>query len=79
MHLYYTDRRRLPTEVEEELGLTFHPDAASMAPHCDVVTVNAPLHPETEGLFGDELIATMKRGAYPRPPTTPGAACRTTA
>ena len=31
---------------------------------CDVVTVNAPLHPETRGLFDDELIGTMKRGAY---------------
>ncbi|MFC4007009.1 NAD-dependent formate dehydrogenase [Nonomuraea purpurea] len=64
VHLHYTDRHRLPAEVEQELGLTFHPDAAAMVPHCDVVTVNAPLHPETEGLFGDALIATMKRGAY---------------
>ena len=24
--------------------------------HCDVVTINAPLHPETEGLFDDALI-----------------------
>ncbi|MEU8403577.1 NAD-dependent formate dehydrogenase [Nonomuraea sp. NPDC048892] len=64
VHLHYTDRHRLPAEVEEELGLTFHPDAGAMVPHCDVVTVNAPLHPETEGLFGDELIASMRRGAY---------------
>jgi formate dehydrogenase len=64
VHLHYTDRHRLPAEVEEELGLTFHPDAAAMVPHCDVVTVNAPLHPETEGLFDDALLATMKRGAY---------------
>ncbi|MGW6929345.1 NAD-dependent formate dehydrogenase [Lentzea sp. NPDC054927] len=64
MHLHYTDRHRLPREVEEELNLTFHASAADMVPHCDVVTINAPLHPETEGLFDDELIATMKRGAY---------------
>jgi formate dehydrogenase len=64
VHLHYTDRHRLPHEVEEELGLTFHPDAAAMVPFCDVVTINAPLHPQTEGLFGDELIATMKRGTY---------------
>ncbi|TDD57192.1 NAD-dependent formate dehydrogenase [Nonomuraea terrae] len=64
VHLHYTDRHRLPAEVEKELGLTFHTDAAAMLPHCDVVTVNAPLHPETEGLFDDRLIATMKRGAY---------------
>jgi formate dehydrogenase len=35
-----------------------------MAPACDVVTINAPLHPETEGLFDDELLSTMRRGAY---------------
>ena len=62
--LHYTDRHRLPEAVERELGLTFHPDAASMVPVCDVVTINAPLHPETEHLFDDALIATMKRGAY---------------
>ncbi|MBD0283710.1 MAG: NAD-dependent formate dehydrogenase, partial [Thermoleophilaceae bacterium] len=31
---------------------------------CDVVTINAPLHPETENLFDDELIGKMKYGAY---------------
>src|SRR5437870_252451 len=31
---------------------------------CDVVTINAPLHPETEHLFDDAIIAQMKRGAY---------------
>jgi formate dehydrogenase len=51
VQLHYTDRHRLSEEVERELGLTFHPDAASMVPVCDVVTINAPLHPETEHLF----------------------------
>jgi formate dehydrogenase len=45
-----TDRFRLPAEVEDDLGLTFHAAAQEMVPHCDVVTINAPLHPETEGL-----------------------------
>jgi formate dehydrogenase len=62
--LHYTDRYRLPPAVEQELGLTFHPDAQSMVPVCDVVTINAPLHPETEGLFNDAMFARMKRGAY---------------
>jgi len=62
--LHYTDRHRLPEEVERELGVTYHPDAESMVPFCDVVTINAPLHPETEHLFDDALIAKMKRGAY---------------
>jgi formate dehydrogenase len=64
VNLHYTDRHRLPESIERELNLTFHPDAASMVPHCDVVTINAPLHPETEGLFGDKLLSTMKRGTY---------------
>jgi formate dehydrogenase len=64
MKLHYTDRHRLPAEVERELGVTYHPDAASMVPHCDVVTINAPLHPETEHLFDDAMFARMKRGTY---------------
>ena len=28
--LHYTDRHRLPAEVEEELGVTFHPDVESL-------------------------------------------------
>jgi formate dehydrogenase len=64
VRLYYTDRHRLPAETEQELDLTFHPSTQNMVPHCDVVTINAPLHRETRGLFNDELIATMRRGAY---------------
>lgn len=62
--LHYTDRHRLPSDVEAELGVTYHASAAEMVPHCDVVTINAPLHPETEHLFDDEMLARMKRGAY---------------
>jgi formate dehydrogenase len=64
VHLHYTDRHRLPEAIEKELNLTFHKSAADMVPHCDVVTINAPLHPETEDLFNARLLATMKRGAY---------------
>lgn len=64
VHLHYTDRHRLPPEVERELGVTFHESAADMVPHCDVVTINCPLHPETENLFDEAMIARMKRGAY---------------
>jgi formate dehydrogenase len=62
--LHYTDRHRLPETVEKELALTWHPDVESMVKVCDVVTINAPLHPETEHLFNDKLIGKMKRGAY---------------
>ena len=62
--LHYYDKHRLPAEVEAELNLTRHESVQEMLPQLDVVTINAPLHPETRGLFNDELIATMKRGAY---------------
>ncbi len=62
--LHYTDRHRLPKAVEDELNLTFHESAAAMVPYCDVVTINCPLHPETEHLFDAKMIASMKRGAY---------------
>ncbi|MGO8872632.1 MAG: NAD-dependent formate dehydrogenase [Acidimicrobiales bacterium] len=62
--LHYTDLHRLPEDVERELGLTFYESAAEMVPLCDVVTINTPLYPGTEGLFDDQLISTMKRGAY---------------
>ncbi|HXW58031.1 MAG TPA: NAD-dependent formate dehydrogenase [Solirubrobacteraceae bacterium] len=62
--LHYTDRHRLPGELERELGVTFHPDAESLVQACDVVTINAPLHPETENLFDERLLSKMKRGAY---------------
>jgi formate dehydrogenase len=62
--LHYTDRHRLPSDIEKELGATFHATTADLVRVCDVVTINAPLHPETEHLFDDELISTMKRGSY---------------
>jgi formate dehydrogenase len=62
--LHYTDRHRLPAEVEQELGVTYHDGPESLVSVCDVVTINAPLHPETEHLFDAEMIGRMKRGAY---------------
>ncbi|MGZ4981050.1 MAG: NAD-dependent formate dehydrogenase, partial [Methylobacter sp.] len=62
--LHYTDRHRLPNEVEQELNLIWHPSVESMVRVCDVVTINCPLHPETEHMFDDALLDKMKRGAY---------------
>jgi formate dehydrogenase len=62
--LHYTDRHRLPDDVEKELGVTYHPNVESMVRVCDVVTINCPLHPETEHMFNEALISKMKRGAY---------------
>ncbi len=62
--LHYFDQYRLPENVEKELGLTHHTSVEDMVKVCDVVTINAPLHPGTLDLFNEALIGKMKRGAY---------------
>jgi formate dehydrogenase len=62
--LHYNDRFRLPTEIEDRFGLTFHEDIRSLVRDIDVLTIHAPLTAETEGLINDDLLATMRRGAY---------------
>ncbi len=64
MHLHYNDRHRLPAEVEQELGLIWHDNREEMYAVCDVVTLNCPLHPETEHMINDETLKHFKRGAY---------------
>ena len=64
MHLHYTDRHRLPADVEQELGLIWHDNRAEMFAVCDVITLNCPLHPETEHMINDETLKHFKRGAY---------------
>lgn len=64
VYLHYVDKHRLPTEIEKTLMLTYHPTIESMIKICDVVTINCPLHAETENLFDAGLLKKMKRGAY---------------
>ena len=42
------DRHPLPAEMEAQLGATHHESVESLVEVCDVVTINCPLHPETE-------------------------------
>jgi len=44
--LHYTDKHRLPTSVELELGLTYHPNVESLVQACDVISIHCPLHPK---------------------------------
>ncbi|EJD6546862.1 TPA: NAD-dependent formate dehydrogenase [Klebsiella pneumoniae] len=64
MHLHYMDRHRLPEVVERELNLTYHSTLESLAKMCDVVTLNCPLHPETEHMINEQSLKHFKRGAY---------------
>ena len=64
VHLHYYDKHRLSSDKEEELNLTYHDSVESLVAACDVINISCPLHPETEHLFNDELIAKCKPGAY---------------
>lgn len=64
MHLHYNDRHRLSPEIEAELGLIWHDKREDLYAACDVVTLNCPLHPETEHMINDETLKRFKRGAY---------------
>lgn len=60
--LYY-DFRRLTTVEEEVLGLRYAL-LDRLIPQCDVITIHAPLTPETDGLFGRARLFAMKPGAH---------------
>ena len=64
MRLHYFDTRRLPAALEQELGLTYHEDVESLVRAVDVVSIHAPLHPQTHHMFDADLIASMRRGSY---------------
>ncbi|CAF0897184.1 unnamed protein product [Adineta ricciae] len=64
VHLHYYDKFRLDKSIEKDLNVTYHPNVESLAKVCDVVTINCPLHPETEHLFDKKMISLMKKGSY---------------
>jgi len=64
VEMHYYDKIRLSPEQEKELNLTYHSTVESMVKVCDIVTINTPLHPETEHLFNEKLMSKMKKGSY---------------
>jgi formate dehydrogenase len=62
--LHYCDRHRLPAEVEAKYNLTHWENWQDMVKEMDVVTLNCPLHPETEHMVNADTIKLFKKGAY---------------
>jgi formate dehydrogenase len=63
VQLRYFDYRRLPLPGEVVLGARYQGLRALVA-ESDVVSINIPLTPTTQGLFDRELLYSMKKGAY---------------
>lgn len=64
VHLHYYDPHRLSPEIEKELNLTFHETPESLVKVCDIINLQTPLYPSTQGMFNDKMFKLMKRGAY---------------
>ena len=62
--MHYCDRHRLPQEIEEKYNLTYWENWTDMVSEMDVVTLNCPLHSETEHMINEETIKLFKHGAY---------------
>jgi formate dehydrogenase len=62
--LHYTDRHRLSESIEKKYNLTYHSTVREMVSVCDIITINCPLHSETENMFDKNMISNMKYGSY---------------
>jgi glyoxylate reductase len=62
--IHYHNRHRLPREVEESLGATWHATPDTLLRISDIVTIHCPHTPETHELISAARIATMKPTAY---------------
>lgn len=61
MTIHYSNRSRLPKEVEKDA--TFHANADDMLPHCDFLSINAPMTPDTRKWLNATRIAKLPKGA----------------
>ena len=61
MTIHYSNRSRLPAELEK--GATFHANPDDMLAHCDFLSINAPMTPATRKWVNAERIAKLPKGA----------------
>lgn len=62
--LHYFDVHRLSPELEQQLGVAYHPDVESLARSVDVVSIHSPLIAQTHHMFNEKLLGSMRRGSY---------------
>ena len=61
MTIHYNNRSRLPKDLEKDA--TFHANADDMLPHCDFLSINAPMTAETRKWLNAQRIAKLPKGA----------------
>ena len=61
MQIHYSNRTRLSPELEK--GAVFHANPDDMLPHCDILSINAPMTAATRKWVNAERIARLPKGA----------------
>jgi formate dehydrogenase len=61
--IIYYDYHRLSTVEEFVLGVRYAM-LDRLVEGCDIITINTPLTPQTDGMFNRDLLFRMKKGAY---------------
>ena len=61
MQIHYSNRTRLAPDLEK--GAVFHANPDDMLPHCDILSINAPMTAETRKWVNAERIARLPKGA----------------
>jgi len=61
MQIHYSNRSRLLADLEK--GAIFHADANDMLPHCDFLSINAPMTPATRKWLDAARIDQLPKGA----------------
>ena len=64
LSIHYHNRRRLPADIEAELGASYHASVDTLLRIADIVTLHCPHTPETHELVNAGRIAAMKPTAY---------------
>jgi lactate dehydrogenase-like 2-hydroxyacid dehydrogenase len=61
MDLHYHNRR--PSAEADALGATYHATFDGLLPHCDFLSINCPMTPETKGIINSRTLALMPAGS----------------
>jgi lactate dehydrogenase-like 2-hydroxyacid dehydrogenase len=61
MTIHYSNRSRLPPELEK--GAVFHANPDDMLAHCDILSINAPMTAATRKWVNAERIGKLPKGA----------------
>jgi lactate dehydrogenase-like 2-hydroxyacid dehydrogenase len=61
MEIHYHNRK--PSPEADRLGATYHASLEAMLPHCDFLSINCPMTPETREIINARTLAMLPKGA----------------